>query len=395
MNHSLTKNAGRAAVRSLALFLTFALITFVASLIFRGNLFDEEMLSERAVGMWNFAFLLFIFESTCAAWNRHATSAREPFFAKYAQGRRFGKVKSVFLSVDLYVEFACIALLSAILPLSLVYDCVGLSLFGEGYGKAQVLPVILPILLVLEILAHLSARSAWVVERMQTKGSKDKNELAQTVKGLATVAIVYLAAALVIPWGLPFLVTIGNLGSGAVVFLYIGIALLVAALAVVVAFYVRAILKRREFVRQLTKVCREQSATLSDVKKPCLSVLFQQKGVDFTVEYKGAVHACKLVASVFPTSPIVFSDTGEGIRQDTLRLFKINLLHLNTLLDFRMEDAPADSRKIVIVLPVPNTVYVSTEGSTPRPADTGERMGAYTLYTATGFLNALDRGNLG
>jgi hypothetical protein len=61
---------------------------------------------------------------------------------------------------------------------------------------------------------------------------------------------------------------------------------------------------------------------------------------------------------------------------------------MNTLIDFRME---GQGKKIVIVLPVPERIYVSVDGSTPGPADTGEVFGEYTLYTATGFLGALER----
>ena len=131
---------------------------------------------------------------------------------------------------------------------------------------------------------------------------------------------------------------------------------------------------------------------MSDIEKPYLSVFFQQKGTSFTLKQDGKEYQCKLIAGVFRSSPIVFTDTGEGIRQDVLRIVRVNLLHVNTRIDYRME---GDGKKILIVLPVPDKIYVSTEGSMPRPADTGEVLGEYTLYTATGFLGVLDRGILG
>ncbi len=59
-----------------------------------------------------------------------------------------------------------------------------------------------------------------------------------------------------------------------------------------------------------------------------------------------------------------------------------------------MESRPEGNRKIIIALPVPQNIYVSVNGSTPRSADTGENVGEYTLYNASGFLNALERGIL-
>ena len=103
---------------------------------------------------------------------------------------------------------------------------------------------------------------------------------------------------------------------------------------------------------------------------------------------------CKFVAGVFPNSPIIFSDKGEGLRQSTLKLFKVDVLHLNTRIDYRFENSSENSKKIIIAIPVPKKIYVSVKGGLPRPADTGENMGEYKLYTATGFLNSLERGNL-
>ncbi len=388
------KKAGIAALRTVFLFLTFGLIATVSRLIFKGNLFDEEMLSPQAIGIWNSLFLLFIFESTVFAFNRHAGDSQRMFLEKYAKGQRFGKLKSIFLSVDFYIEFLCIALLSLILPLSFVYDCVGVALFQADYGKLQVMLVVLPILLVLDVFARLSVRSAWISDSMQVTSKKEKNEFSRTIKGVIMMGVVYCVASLVIPWGLPVFVTLGNLGAGAIVFLYMALALLAVALFVVAAFYVRAISKRKDFITRLKKYCREHSMMLSNVQKPYLSVFFQQKGIDFTLKCDDKIYDCKLVAGVFPTSPIVFSDEGEGVRQDTLRLFKINILHLNTRIDYHMNSHSEGSKKIVIVLPVPKNIYVSVQGSSPRPADTGETMGEYTLYNATGFLNALERGSL-
>ncbi len=396
MKDSLFKKVGMTIGRSVALFITFGLVTLVSRLIFKGNLFDEEMLSPRAVAGWNFAFLLFIFESITFAFNRHATEAKRIYLEKFAQSQRFGKVKSVFLTADFYVEFVCVTILSFILPLSFVYDCIGVALFGTDYGKLQVMLVILPILLVLEVVAHLSVRSAWLSESMQvkSKSKKEKNDFARTVQGIAITAMIYCAASLMIPWVLPFVVTIANLGVGAIVFLYIGIALLVAVLVVIALYYVRAVNKRKEFVGKLKKYCTENSITLSEIKKPYASVFVQQEGIDFTIEQNHTIYDCKMVASIFPSSPIAFSDTGKGIRQTTLRLFKVNVFNINTIIDYHMESRPEGNRKIIIALPVPQNIYVSVNGSTPRPADTGENVGEYTLYNASGFLNALERGIL-
>ena len=57
---------------------------------------------------------------------------------------------------------------------------------------------------------------------------------------------------------------------------------------------------------------------MSDIKKPYWSVISQQKGADFSLEQNGKEYQCKLVASVFPSSPIAFADTGEVFGEYTL-----------------------------------------------------------------------------
>lgn len=95
-----------------------------------------------------------------------------------------------------------------------------------------------------------------------------------------------------------------------------------------------------------------------------------------------------MVAGVFPGSPIVFSDKGNGIRQNTIRLFKVEVFHILTKLDFSYE---SESKKILIVSPTPKNIYSSVNGSQPRLADVGEKIGEYAIYNSTGFLGALDR----
>ena len=252
--------------------------------------------------------------------------------------------------------------------------------------------IALILLFALLLAARLSLGKMWISDSIarkdEKKQKKERSALFLTIKGVAFVVMAYIVASYAITWFLPFVVTLANLGGGMIVFLYLFIALLVAIAVVLAIFYIRAILKRRTFIAALRELCKKKSATISDIQKPYLSIFTQHKGVDFTIECNGRMYDCKFVSSVFKSSPIAFADTGKGIRQDVLRVFRVNVLHMNTLIDFRME---GQGKKIVIVLPVPERIYVSVDGSTPCPADTGEVFGEYTLYNATGFLGALER----
>ena len=397
MKPSLPKRIGTAVLRTALLFLIFHLIFFLTEACFMSIIRkDEEMLSPRAIGAWLFALQMLLFESTVFAFHRHRTEARSRFSDAYPRRTLTDMFKDLFLSAEFYIEYVGIALLSCLLPL--LYDPAGAAFFGESFTKGQLLLVILPALLALDIVAHLSVRAVWAADKPTVKADKKElSPLARTVRGVVFIAGIYCGAGLILSWYMPFLVTVNNLGDVSLG-LYIAAAAAIAILAVVGAYFIRALKKRKDFIVLLRKYCKAQGITLSDIRKPYRSVFMQQKGTDFTLRIGGPTNgqtfACKFVSSVFPASPIIFADTGEGIRQDTLRLFKVDLLHFNTRLDFRMEDSQPDDRKIIIVLPVPQRIYASVNAAPPRPADTGEVIGEYTLYTASGFLGALERGHL-
>ena len=394
---SLPKRMGAAVLRTALLFVTFHVIFFLTEACFMSIIReDEEMLSPRAVGAWLFALQMLLFESTVFAFHRHRTEARSRFTDAYPRCTLTDMLKDLFLSAEFYIEYVGIALLSCLLPLR--YAPAGAAFFGESFTKGQLLLVVLPALLALDIVAHLSVRAVWAADKPTVKADKKElSPLARTIRGVVFVAGIYCGAGLILSWYMPFLVTMNNLG-GVSLGLYIAAAAVIAILAVVGAYFIRALKKRKDFIVRLQKYCKAQGMTLSDIRKPYRSVFKQQKGTDFTLriggQTNGQTFACKFVSGVFPASPIIFADTGEGIRQDTLRLFRVDLLHFNTRLDFRMEDSRPDDRKIIIVLPVPQRIYASVNAAPPRPADTGEVIGEYTLYTASGFLGALERGHL-
>ena len=395
MDITLLKRLGKSVLRSFLLYFVFAFVTFISRIVFDGELENMDMLngvviSLRLLGLWHVFYMVLIFTSTLFAFHRHAPEERQAYLEKRTGVGLRAELKAVFSLFEFYVDCAVVTVLSLVMPLGL-YDCIGEALIGADFGKFPVALIAIPCLLVLTLIVHVSMGRVWLSDSLSSKEEKKKKhrgELFLTVKGIVFVVVSYIAASYAITWFMPFLVTVANLGGGMIVFLYLFVALLIALAAVLAAFFIRAMLKRKKFLTELKKICAEQGTALSKVQKPYWSVISQQKGTDFTLEKNGERYACKMVAAVFPSSPIAFADTGEGIRQDVLRIFNVHVLHMNTLIDYRMEDK---GKKIVIVLPVPQKIYASIGGSTPAPADTGEVLGEYTLYTASGFLGALER----
>jgi hypothetical protein len=63
------------------------------------------------------------------------------------------------------------------------------------------------------------------------------------------------------------------------------------------------------------------------------------------------------------------------------------LFHFDTVYSYAME---GDHKKLVVVCPDRSRMFV-TEGGQTRQIDTGDCLYGYTIYTAIGMVNAVDR----
>lgn len=340
-------------------------------------------------------FFLLIFNSLTLVIKRHDRYSCERFLERAENNQLISHVKIMFFSPDFYVEVGCIIGLSILLPVKLLYNFVG-KIFFPGIestpsnSKLYTLLIILPIMCVLFFVARIVIQKNWYVNAKKDREGGAKAKTASVIKSVITVAFVYVCGSMVIPWLLPFLITIWNLG-GIKLLVWILLAFVALILIAVIAYCIRALLKRRSFVKKLKKYCDSNSINISDIKKLYISIFGEQDGFDFRVEKGGMKYDCKLIAGIFPNSPIVFSDRGNGIIQHTIRLFRIEVFQFMTKFDFGYE---SEGKKILIVLPTPKKFFVSTNEAPPRLADVGEKAGEYLIYNSTGFLNALERGVL-
>ena len=392
------KGIGIGTLRTIVLMALTAVISALSRALFVTNLFEEEYFSEQVLNAWHMVFFLLIFNSLAFTIRKHDKSSRARFLEHAKSNKLKSNVKFTVSSIDIYVEIACIAALSVVLPVSFLYGFVSKAFF---YGKEltafnnklYTLLIILPIMLVLLFATRIMAQKSWYLTAQKEKinaAKANKSKIPPAVKSVVFVAIVYCGGSMAIAWLMPMLVTLWNLG-GAMLFVWLALAVAALILAVVMIYYIRAIIKRMSFVKKLKKYCADNSVYLSDIKKPCLSLLVSQDGSDFTIEKNGTKYDCKFIAGIFPNSPVVLSDKGKGLKQDTVRIFRVELFHFMTRFDFGYE---GDGKKILVLLPTPKKFFVSADGSSPRLADVGEKAGEYTVYNAFGFLNALQRGIL-
>lgn len=156
--------------------------------------------------------------------------------------------------------------------------------------------------------------------------------------------------------------------------------------------YLRAIRKRRAFVRNLTRVCSEKGIPLSPIKAPYRSLFTDHVGENFSVEYKGQRYDCKLLGTFSRATPFLFSPKGYAIRRRNVsigpRRSKLTLFHIDTEINLAFS---GEGKKAVILLPIPNQIFLINDIGSLYPIDTGDRIGDYCVYNASGFLGALER----
>ena len=385
---SRVKNIGISALRTVILMALTLAVSALVRFLFVDNMFEQEYFSEQILNVWHMVFFLMIFNSLFFAIKRHDKNSREKFLNYVESTKLRSHVKFLFSSIDFYVEYACIVVLSIILPSSFLYSFVSKILLVDN--KLYTLLIILPIMLLLLFSSRITIQRNWYLESQKESkysAKEKKSKLPPIIKSVFTVVLVYCGAAILIPWFLPLFISLWNLG-GAMLFVWIALVVIAVVLITISVYYVRAILKRKSFIKKLKKYCADNSVFLSDIKKPYNSIFALHSGSDFTVDKKGVKYDCKFIAGIAPNSIIVLSDKGNGLKQNTVRLFKTELFHFMTKFDFGYE---SENKKIIILLPTPKTFLVSTNESPPSIADTGEKIGQYTIYSGTGFLNSLDR----
>ena len=389
-NNKYTQRGVVALVAALQLLLT-ALIAALSRFIFVDNMFEQEYFSDRVLNIFYMVLFLLIWNSLIFAIDKNNKYAKEDFLLKSKDNKITSHIKLILSSFDFYIEIITVTALSVLLPDTFLYGFIGKIFFTDE--KLITLVIMLPIMIALLFVARIIIQKNWYARaknNVQDSAKGKKEKVPQAVKSVAFVALVYCGLSMMIPWFMPGLITLWNLG-GIMLFVWILLAVIALIVITIALFYVRAILKRKAFVKSLKKYCNTNKLYLSEIRNPLASVFALKEGYDFTVEKDGTKYDCKFIAGVFKNSPIIFSDKGNALKQDTLFVFRVEVLHFMEKFDFAYE---SNGKKILILLPTPKKFYVSTNDSPPRLADTGEKIGEYTVYTSSGFLNGLDRGVL-
>ncbi len=151
--------------------------------------------------------------------------------------------------------------------------------------------------------------------------------------------------------------------------------------------YVRVLLKRRKFIKNLKKSCFSNKFKLSKINRPYLSLFKNCDDANFTVEAHGKKYACRLLSGKGRGVGMILFDDGEGVYKYMLKLKGTEVYTNYQQFTYGYE---SEFVKCVVITSMPAKV-MRGEGEKIANLFTGEKIGEYYYFEPQAFINSLER----
>ncbi len=249
---------------------------------------------------------------------------------------------------------------------------------NDGDVLCLVLQVLLLASLVREYIANNKAQGE--------KRKKNSGTILHLFAGCVFIVVIYCLGAFFAPAAIECVANSYRIILLFLSKLWIVVAvLLLIKLVFYLARYARAVGKRKAFVTRLSALCDSKKVILEQIGGVFPLENKRKNEADFSVVHRGTRYECKFVYSLRKYDTMILTNYGEGSVVYDYRLGQVHLFRRMTIFHY---DFKSQSPKILVILPTPKKVMHSESG---RELDVGDRVGKYTVYTATAFLNALER----
>lgn len=299
-------------------------------------------------------------------------------------------LRLVLSSRMLRIELGILLFLPILLPIEMGYGPLASLLFGgaavsRALKKLVVMAIVLPLYFGIWLLSRYSAVMWWAYEMEYDEG----NYFGSLVLKLLGIGAIYALGGFLSAFFVPVFISAYYIVRAIVqIRWWLPLLLVLGAIALwwLWGFW-RACRIRRRFFKRLEVVLREQGATISHKKRLYRSLIRLSDEVNFIVTHGEKTYYCKLFATLKRHTPLYFSERGIVQRLHSFRFRRVEYFRYTAQFDFSFE---ADGTKALIVTPVPKELYAG-DTSFNRLIDTGESVGDYKVFTASGFLGALSR----
>lgn len=347
--------------------------------------FTEQFNEENRQG-WSLAIMLFVMFSVSWTFYHFNGRVKKAFIescGSIVNSRRNHSFIRVLRSLDFYSDAVVCCGLSLVSPFIFPYTDIERLFFANtamnAAAKKALIGLFLGILFFLvQWFTFFDIRKKWLRDREISS----KNEILRIAAYLCFLTVMYSVGFYIAMAYVP------GLAVYAFLFKELFWEILVALAVIFLLIYFNRIRKRKKFLLGLKKVSAESHYELSAIEKPYLSIFRKTRGASFTVKAHQKTYQCKLISGKRKGVPIIFSDQGFLLYKRTIRLGKSELFSIYSKYHYSFE---SDAKKCLIITCIPAQCYYKDASGHIRKIDTGETIGEYTVYSAKGFLGALDR----
>lgn len=244
-------------------------------------------------------YLATIFQVTCSALyffalysgvrlaTVHNTVLRDEYYALPRRPKKLGE-KLMFFLQDTTTQIGAVVFgaLHFVLPLHwLIMPIVDIVPGAAQNRNTQIIVLIvyLVVLYVISLAAELTAMASWYYDRTAQSAQMKKKKHEKDFKGeLLQTFFTYLGGGFIICNALPILISIFPLFKELLLNPFTGFVIACVILVPLIYRPIRALIKRREFLKKLDTVCRRQGIALSDIDLPYRSIFSTTENESFT-----------------------------------------------------------------------------------------------------------------
>ena len=376
---------------ALAVYVCFAVVSLVTVVAFKLEVSEQRYylicgeLSEGEISFYCALGVCIILSCVIFALSRWNFAEKIKYLNSKPKDFRYScEIKNIISSFDFIAELLVCVAFTVIFSGSVFLEDIG-KIFFKGNDENDLLEklFIILVILIVELISgifhRISSRKNW----FNTRYSEEKSPVFATIKAILYVVVLAVFFALVwvyvpvIPKNIPIIIMISEIVLP---------IFLVPILIISLIQYIGAARKRAAFISNLKYTCKEEGIAFPRIKNKFSFVFLNNKGYNFTLEVQKKQYDCKFIASRKKGVSIILDDDGNGFYVHTFSVAGAILGQYNTRFKYGFE---SNNKKILIVCPRPQEISIA-DGKGLHPADSGDKVGDYKLFSADGFIRSIE-----
>ncbi len=149
----------------------------------------------------------------------------------------------------------------------------------------------------------------------------------------------------------------------------------------------KALISRHKFIKALKKTCSAKKCRISKINNPYKSLFSSYNGENFSVTLNGKTYSCKFISSLKSSRPLILSKDGMAMFVHGITFAGVNWFQSTKKCRF---DYQSNNPQILIINPSLKFTYCAENGGLSE-IDNGDKIGNYLIYTGNSFINAIER----